>query len=112
MFRHVSDIARGLAVAVALISILNPPHRPASAPTARTEVAALAGATTRGEPGVSSLAALPADAAGGWRFPLGLKACALSVGMAIAGLAFVSVAPLGALNAFTAGALSMLYTCG
>src|SRR5205085_5748263 len=51
-------------------------------------------------------------AAGGWRFPLGLKACALSVGTAIAGLAFVSVAPLGALNAFAAGMLSMLYTCG
>ncbi len=113
MFRHVSDIARGLTVAVALISIFNPSQRPAArGATTGAEVAAPTGVTTPGEPGASRPAALPTDAAGGWRFPLGLKACAVSVGLAIAGLAFVPVAPLGALNAFTAGMLSMLYTCG
>ncbi len=111
MFRHIWNAGRVLAGAAAVIVLFVLPDSPAFTPTAGAGVAVSVRTPAPGDSSVLDPVALASDASGGWKFPLGLRACALSVGTAIAGLAFVPVAPLGALNAFTAGFLSMLYTC-
>jgi hypothetical protein len=111
MFGPLQHIVRRLAIAVALVSIFQLEPQTTAAATSVSHRVAAAGVARPGRAAPLSAIDLAASASGGYRFPLGLKACALSIGTAIAGLAMVSVAPLGALNAFTAGMLSMLYTC-